>query len=261
MIGGKTAATVAFAAMLAATAAVNLPGRGDAARDKVVCTDFATFDEAQKALLDNAKNAVTLDPDGNGIACEEVFPAESAAAAAATATAEAAPTNAAPAGNAERKAARQATATAGAASTEAAQTPTPTTEQQGAKAGKKTDRQTATAAAAASGGNADKKAARQATATAAAAGEAPKKNQKKTPTPEAALPTPVGGDLDCIDFAFQEDAQAVLDQNPKDPYNLDPNHDGIACSSLPRRGGPIVALPATGSGPAPLDGWPVHAGL
>ena len=234
MIGGKTAATVAFAAMLAATAAVNLPGRGDAARDKVVCTDFATFDEAQKALLDNAKNAVTLDPDGNGIACEEVFPAESAAAAAATAT-------------------------AGAASTEAAQTPTPTTEQQDAKAGKKADRQTATAAA--SGGNADKKAARQATATAAAAGETPKKNQKKTPTPEAALPTPVGGDLDCIDFAFQEDAQAVLDQNPKDPYNLDPNHDGIACSSLPRRGGPIVALPATGSGPAPLDGWPVHAGL
>lgn len=260
MIGGKTAATVAFAAMLAVTAAANLPGGGDAARDKVVCTDFATFDEAQQALLGNANNAVTLDPDGNGIACEEVFPAESAAAA--TATAAALPGGAAPAGNAERKAARQATATAEAAA-EATQTPTPEAEPQDAKAEKKAARQTATAEAAAVGGNADRKAARQATATAeaAAAGQSPKKNPKKTPTPEATHPTPVGGDLDCIDFAFQEDAQAVLDQNPKDPYNLDPNHDGIACSSLPRRGGPIVALPATGSGPMPPGGWQVESGL
>ena len=37
-------------------------------------------------------------------------------------------------------------------------------------------------------------------------------------------------DLDCEDFATQEEAQAVLDEDPADPNNLDPNKDGIACA-------------------------------
>lgn len=50
----------------------------------------------------------------------------------------------------------------------------------------------------------------------------------------AAMETP---DVDCADFAFQEDAQVVLDHIAGDPYNLDPSGDGFACSSLPSREG------------------------
>jgi hypothetical protein len=46
-----------------------------------------------------------------------------------------------------------------------------------------------------------------------------------------------GGDLDCNDFQFQEDAQAELERDPSDPHGLDGNdNDGIACESLPRGG-------------------------
>jgi len=52
----------------------------------------------------------------------------------------------------------------------------------------------------------------------------------------AASPTPSQGlDVDCADFAFQEDAQVVYDRIPGDPYNLDPSGDGYACASLPSR--------------------------
>src|SRR3954470_22657740 len=44
-------------------------------------------------------------------------------------------------------------------------------------------------------------------------------------------------DLDCEDFNTQEEAQAVLDQDPADPNNLDPNRDGIACALLPSANG------------------------
>ncbi|TNC22357.1 excalibur calcium-binding domain-containing protein [Amycolatopsis alkalitolerans] len=44
------------------------------------------------------------------------------------------------------------------------------------------------------------------------------------------------GDLNCSDFKYQEDAQAVYDADPSDPNNLDGNdNDGIACESLPHR--------------------------
>ena len=45
-------------------------------------------------------------------------------------------------------------------------------------------------------------------------------------------------DLDCRDFAFQEDAQAELNRDPSDPHRLDEDQgpdDGIACETLPRR--------------------------
>ncbi len=41
------------------------------------------------------------------------------------------------------------------------------------------------------------------------------------------------GDLyDCANFATQEEAQAVLDADPSDPYGLDADSDGIACEEL-----------------------------
>ncbi len=52
-----------------------------------------------------------------------------------------------------------------------------------------------------------------------------------------AAPSGAQQDLDCADFRFQEDAQAELQRNPSDPHRLDEDNDGIACESLPRRGG------------------------
>jgi endonuclease YncB( thermonuclease family) len=61
--------------------------------------------------------------------------------------------------------------------------------------------------------------------------------------------------LDCSSFAAQEDAQAVFDANPGDRFDLDPDGNGIACETLPSRGGgtasgvsltPAPAISATG---------------
>ena len=41
---------------------------------------------------------------------------------------------------------------------------------------------------------------------------------------------------DCPDFTYQEQAQAIYNQDPSDPYNLDGDNDGIACEDLPSRG-------------------------
>ncbi|MFJ8818272.1 excalibur calcium-binding domain-containing protein [Amycolatopsis thermoflava] len=48
----------------------------------------------------------------------------------------------------------------------------------------------------------------------------------------AAQPTDL---YDCGDFTYQEEAQAIFDQTPGDPYNLDDDNDGIACESLPHK--------------------------
>ncbi|MEJ5945700.1 hypothetical protein WDZ17_10395 [Pseudokineococcus basanitobsidens] len=46
-----------------------------------------------------------------------------------------------------------------------------------------------------------------------------------------------GNNLNCSDFDFQEDAQAVLERDPSDPNRLDEGGVvGLACESLPRRG-------------------------
>lgn len=60
-------------------------------------------------------------------------------------------------------------------------------------------------------------------------------------------------DLDCRDFTYQEDAQAVFDQDRSDPNRLDEDQgpdDGIACEVLAHRPLPTLA-PATSS-PAPI---------
>lgn len=53
------------------------------------------------------------------------------------------------------------------------------------------------------------------------------------------------GDLDCKDFATQEEAQAELEKDRSDPHGLDGNdNDGMACESLP-------SAPVTTTSPPP----------
>ncbi|MYS95196.1 MULTISPECIES: hypothetical protein [Streptomyces] len=57
-------------------------------------------------------------------------------------------------------------------------------------------------------------------------------------------------DLDCRDFSFQEDAQAVFDADPSDPNRLDEDQgpdDGIACEALSHRG---IIFPTTSPSPS-----------
>ena len=57
-------------------------------------------------------------------------------------------------------------------------------------------------------------------------------------------PPAIAQDLyDCADFQYQEDAQAVYDQDTSDPYGLDglpgeayAGTQGVACEELPQRG-------------------------
>uniref|UniRef100_UPI001F3605C5 excalibur calcium-binding protein n=1 Tax=Streptomyces venezuelae TaxID=54571 RepID=UPI001F3605C5 len=45
-------------------------------------------------------------------------------------------------------------------------------------------------------------------------------------------------DLDCVDFRYQEDAQAEFNRDTRDPHRLDEDQgpdDQIACERLPRR--------------------------
>jgi hypothetical protein len=81
-----------------------------------------------------------------------------------------------------------------------------------------------------------------------------RRNQDEEPAPtEVVVDEPrtvrIEEDFDCVDFEFQEDAQDVLDEDPSDPYNLDPSGDGIACSSLPSSSPIISQVPRTGIGP------------
>ncbi len=82
-------------------------------------------------------------------------------------------------------------------------------------------------------------------------------------------------DLDCSDFATQEDAQAVFNADPSDPNHLDgKDKDGIVCPKLPSGGGGTstgtsggsasAKMPKTGVGTAVVSntyGAPVMLGL
>jgi micrococcal nuclease len=63
----------------------------------------------------------------------------------------------------------------------------------------------------------------------------PSATPKPTPTrtPPPGLPACVRTDCNCDDFDTQSEAQRVLDAFPGDPFRLDPDHDGLACESLP----------------------------
>ncbi|MDN3292883.1 hypothetical protein QWM81_02240 [Streptomyces ficellus] len=76
-------------------------------------------------------------------------------------------------------------------------------------------------------------------------------------------------DLDCRDFAFQEDAQAEFTRDPSDPHRLDEDQgpdDGIACEALPRRGsvtpspGRVIASPPVTASPAAMPARGVRGG-
>jgi hypothetical protein len=59
----------------------------------------------------------------------------------------------------------------------------------------------------------------------------------------------------CSDFTYQEDAQAVYDEDPSDPHGLDgTDQDGKVCEGLPSKGG---ATPPTTTTPAPPTTSPV----
>ncbi|GAA4866819.1 excalibur calcium-binding domain-containing protein [Actinomycetospora straminea] len=62
-------------------------------------------------------------------------------------------------------------------------------------------------------------------------------------------------DLNCGDFRYQEDAQAVYDADPSDPNGLDgSDNDGRACESLPRRGSSVSEELGLGSGSSSSSG-------
>jgi hypothetical protein len=63
-------------------------------------------------------------------------------------------------------------------------------------------------------------------------------------------------DLDCRDFAFQEDAQAAFEADRGDPHRLDEDpgpDDGIACEALPRVGSGVISpvRPSASASPSP----------
>ena len=55
------------------------------------------------------------------------------------------------------------------------------------------------------------------------------------PAPALFANAATSADLNCDDFQYQEDAQAVLDADSSDPNRLDADKDGIACEDLPHR--------------------------
>ncbi|MGY6022732.1 hypothetical protein [Streptomyces spinosirectus] len=61
----------------------------------------------------------------------------------------------------------------------------------------------------------------------------------------ATAPARAQTDLDCSDFALQEDAQAEFNRDPSDPFRLDADADGTACEVLPHRTSPAVTPTAT----------------
>lgn len=75
-----------------------------------------------------------------------------------------------------------------------------------------------------------------------------RRNRNRDDAETTAQITAPPADLDCANFTYQEEAQLVLDDDPADPYNLDPNGDGFACTSLPTRFVQVSAVPSTGSG-------------
>ncbi|GAA2811447.1 hypothetical protein GCM10010441_40150 [Kitasatospora paracochleata] len=68
------------------------------------------------------------------------------------------------------------------------------------------------------------------------------------------------GDLDCANFATQEEAQAVLNADPSDPNHLDADHDGIACEDLPHAAASSPAATTAGAAGAGAAAAPSAGG-
>jgi hypothetical protein len=147
----------------------------------VTCDDYTTAEDAQSAFDADPEGLAALDPDGNGIACEELLAAE----------------------------------------------PAPEQTQEDRRANRRNR-------------DADNQE------------EPPAEVVIDEPVP-VQVPVQVQEDIDCAEFDFQEEAQAVYNQDPSDPYNLDPSGDGFACSSLPFSTPVVTQVPRTGVG-MPTDG-------
>ncbi|WP_406728569.1 excalibur calcium-binding protein [Streptomyces sp. GD-15H] len=68
-------------------------------------------------------------------------------------------------------------------------------------------------------------------------------------------------DLDCRDFTYQEEAQALFNLDRSDPNGLDEDQgpdDDIACEALPRRGDPVTSSTSSPR-PEPTTAAPVAA--
>lgn len=65
-----------------------------------------------------------------------------------------------------------------------------------------------------------------------------------------------GGDVDCGDLADQATAQLYL--LPGDPFNLDADGDGVACTSLPCPCSTVSGRSAENPGAGPVGGPPVR---
>ncbi|MHC3469914.1 excalibur calcium-binding domain-containing protein [Streptomyces sp. 7R007] len=75
-------------------------------------------------------------------------------------------------------------------------------------------------------------------------------------TGPAAVAAHAQTDVDCSDFTFQEDAQAVYNRDPSDPNRLDEDNDGVACEWLPHR---VSATSTAAATTVPQQG--VNAGV
>ena len=222
------------------------------------CEDFATQEEAQAVLDEDTSDPNNLDPNGDGIACA-LLPSDADAAADTgdvTTEQDAGTVDTTALTREERRAARN-------RDQAAQETPVATCADYATadEAQLAFDADPEGLAALDEDGNGlaceELPAADAATADAErAARRAARQNQEEAPAdveividdPEA---TRVREDIDCVDFEFQEDAQVVYDEDPSDPYNLDPNGDGFACSSLPSVDPVVVQVPRTGVG----GGW------
>jgi hypothetical protein len=260
---------------------------GDAnGTDDLDCEDFSTQEEAQAVLDEDSGDPNNLDPNRDGIACALLPSTEDSSVAFAQDADDA--TAAETDDRAARKAARQAQREQDAGSG--------TQDAEDSAALTCNDFFTQEEAQAAFDDDPDGQAALDQDGDGIACGDLPsaadeteddaqadaadenangqqrrnRRNRDQPAEEETVVDTPVTvgkEDLDCIDFEYQEDAQEVYNRDPSDPFNLDPNADGFACSSLPSREPRISQVPRTGAGGAAsaaeiwLIGGTVLAGL
>jgi hypothetical protein len=248
--------------------------------DDLDCEDFETQEEAQAALDEDPADPNNLDPNRDGIACA-LLPSEEDQAAASADDA-AAGQDADTSGQtpeerqAARRAARQANADGQATEEE---TPAVTCADfetaEDAQAAFDEDPEGLANLDADGNGIACEELQESEPEATPAADTQPdperrrnRRNQEEEPAPtEVVIDEPetvrIQEDFDCVDFEFQEEAQEVYDQDPSDPYNLDPSGDGLACTSLPSLSPRVTQMPRTGSGPSDGHnaGWLVAVAL
>jgi hypothetical protein len=271
LVLGIQASPVAADAASAYLEAVDEP-LGNAIRlaqqtDDLDCEDFETQEEAQAALDEDPADPNNLDPNRDGIACA-LLPSEEDQAAASADDA-AAGQDADTSGQtpeerqAARRAARQANADGQATEEE---TPAVTCADfetaEDAQAAFDEDPEGLANLDADGNGIACEELQESEPEATPAADTQPdperrrnRRNQEEEPAPtEVVIDEPetvrIQEDFDCVDFEFQEEAQEVYDQDPSDPYNLDPSGDGLACTSLPSLSPRVTQVPRTGSGPS-----------